>query len=310
MKLSKLLTIAAFIAGGFTATNALAAVPCPKWPATPTSTYPKNGHLYNCMPTPRNAAENTLQQTILNKVNAAVADYAANAADLNIRNVDIQVSYTAADSYAKNGALGTQNEPPSSATETGRSWVLPNKNPPILTNPTTSVWVFTVAQWNAISGNPKIPTTFNQDQLSGTVRHELGHQFDRIWAQKQKNGAGWNPTGTALVHNNQENNVWTQAFTRDVGKLQAPQITELEQNFPWMLNNPGTPQHSLKPNEFIAEEIIVQQGATPALTTWIRTNLPCSQWVITQMANSSTKAVPTPPEKDKCKPLTKWAPFP
>jgi hypothetical protein len=264
------------------------------------------------MPTPRNKAESNLQLDILNRVNAAVADYAANSADLNAKNVDIQVSYTAADAYLKNGALTVPGEPKSSSGETGRSWVLPNKNSPIMTNPTTSVWVFTVPQWNAVAGSPKIkiPTSYNITQLSGTVRHELGHQFDRILAQKQKNGAGWNPTASSLVHNNSENNVWTQAFTLDVGHLTTTAIAQLDQNFPWMLNNPGTPQHSLKPNEFIAEEILVQQGATPALTTWVRTNLPCSQWVITQMANSQSKAVPSSPEKNKCKPLTKWAPYP
>ncbi len=213
-----------------------AAVNCPKWP-NPTqtgSTYPLNGRIYNCMPTPRNGSEAQLQSEILNAVNSAIAGYNnKRTQDLEPRNIDIQVSYTAADSYAKNGVLSVPGEPPSGSTETGRSWTLPNRNPPVIANPTTSVWVYTVAQWNAVPGSPKIPTNFNSTQLGGTVRHELGHQFDRIWAQKQ----GYAPAASSTVDSNTTNTKWVSAFTIDANLLTTAEVAQIQTNWPWMMSN-------------------------------------------------------------------------
>lgn len=291
--------IGSFIA----ATPANAAVSCPKYPIPLQTTYPLNGHIYNCMPTPRNSAETTLQASILNNVNVAVAAFQAKRAnDLNPRNIDIQVSYTAADSYAANQGL-IVGEPPSQPGETGRSWVLPNHNPPIITNPTTTIFVFTVQQWNAVPGSPKIPTTFNSTQLTGTVHHELGHQFDRIWAQKQ----AYAPTASATVTNNTTNTKYISALTIDAGLLVQADIDQIKNNWPWMLDAAG----ALRRNEFFAEQVAINAngGATPALDIFINAKFRCSTWYVTQMFTAVNNAAPVNPPSSSgtiCNHVTTW----
>ncbi|GEM_PF-3471099 len=302
-----LLAIAGLAIVGFgsfvAATPANAALSCPKYPIPLQTTYPLNGHIYNCMPTPRNSAETQLQAQILNGVNAAVAAFQNKRTnDLNPRNIDIQVSYTAADSYAANQGL-ILGEPPSQAGETGRSWVLPNHNPPIITNPTTTIFVFTVSQWNAVPGNPKIPTSYNSTQLAGTVHHELGHQFDRIWAQKQ----GYAPSASAIVTNNTTNMKYISALTIDAGILSPTDFNHMKTTWPWMLDA----AFNYKPNEFFAEQIAINAngGATPALTMFINDKFRCSTWYVTQMYNAVNNAAPVSPPNPTgtiCNHVTTW----
>lgn len=79
-KLKSMLSIAALAIAGFAgslvATPAQANVNCPLWPTptVPGSAYALNGHIYDCMPVPRNSAESQFQIDVRNRVNSAISD--------------------------------------------------------------------------------------------------------------------------------------------------------------------------------------------------------------------------------------------
>jgi hypothetical protein len=140
--------------------SAFASVNCPKWPASLGKNYALNGHIFNCMPAPRNNAEKNLQKGILDYVNAAVASYHFDMKNkLNAKNVDIVVAYNMTFGMRKVAVIpGSGGERPIGVNESGRSWVFPNTNK-IITNPTTVVVPYTLAQWNKLRG--AIPISFS-----------------------------------------------------------------------------------------------------------------------------------------------------
>lgn len=277
---------------------ASAAVNCPKWPSPLGTNYALNGHIYNCMPTPRNGSESALQQQILNRVNAAVADFTGDMkTKFNAKNVDIVVSYNAVDGYAKaNVTPGSGGEPASSANESGRSWVLGNKNATIV-NPTSMIFVYTQTQWSALGG--AIPTSYNSTQVGGTLHHELGHQIDRVWAQYN----GWAPAATAIVVNNSTNANYGKAVNIDGQQLTAADITTIQNNYPRLLQNSTT----LNINELFAEEVasVNGGGANASEDSFISTKFRCSQWFVTTMKNTNG-VPPAAPNPGLCNNKTVW----
>lgn len=287
------------------AAPAQAAVSCPIYPSPVQTTWPKNGHIYNCMPTPRNSAETALQAQILNTA-AIGGNLNTNAkTKLNAKNVDIIVAYTAVDAFAKAGITpGVGGEKPIGAGESGRSWVFTNTNA-TLVNPTTAVFVYTQTQWNAIPGTPKIPTSYVGSQLTGTVHHELGHQLDRIWAQY----LGYTPTATAVITGTAASHFGV-AVNVDGAQLTPADITTIQNNYPRLLIDPPPASPVLNFNEIFAEQVAINAGggANSAEDTFINAKFRCSTWLVTQMyTNGGTPpASPPNPTGTICNHITSW----
>lgn len=291
--ISKMLGIAALaiagVAGSFTiATPAQAAVSCPVWPSPVQSSYPLNGHIYNCMPTPRNSAETTFQADVLNRINSGIANYKTDRTKLNTRNIDIVVTYDPVTAFARVGVTpGVGQENPIAPDESGRSFVFPNRSTTIQ-NPTTMVFVYTQMQYTALGTTiPSGFTAAQSTQLGGTVVHELGHQFDRIWSQQ----LGYAPTATSTITLNSNNANFNSAINLDGVRLTATDINDLRTKYPGLLvkpipNPPTNPTINI--NEIFAEAVAMNRGggANSAEDTFLRAKFTCAVWYVTQMVNS------------------------
>lgn len=297
MKLkSKLLSLAsmALLALGFASfsTPASATVQtCTKWPATPGTSYPLNGYLYQCFPAFRNVNEQTLQSQMMNAANAGVARLSSSERnDLQSHNVQIRVFYNGTDAFDTLAIpAGTGSEPALKPTESGRSWIAPIYG---LTVPTTTLFVFTQTQWTALNG--AIPTTYNATQLGGTAHHELGHQMDRIWAQR----LGYANFGTApaVITLNATNKNYGKAVNVDGARLSAQDVTTLQTLYPKFLTSTG----GLNFNEIFAEQFAMNTGGgsngpTGADDTFLRSRFPCSLWYVTQTHSGTTATNTSPP---------------
>lgn len=303
---STLLGLGIFAAtAAFIATPASAAVNCPKYPIPLQTSYPLNGHIYNCMPTPRNSAETQLQAQILNSVNAGVSKFFNKRTnDLNARNIDIVVAYTGADAFAKESFTPVPPEKQIGDNESGRSFVFPNQTA-VLTNPTSNIFVFTKNQWNAIPGNPKIPTSYSGAQVTGTTAHELGHQMDRIWAQK----LGYSPAASAVVTGTVASH-FGAAVNIDGAQLTQTDIDTISNNYPRLLVDPPPAAPVLNFNELFAEMIAIQAGGgvRQPEDDFIKAKFRCSLWVVTSMWNNdaNNNTPPANPTSGLCNGRTTW----
>lgn len=295
-KLKTIIALSAFtVLGLFSATSANANVACPTWPlpVNPTATYPQNGHLYNCMPTPRNQAEQTFQLDVLATLNRAVAGDFGNdkKVKLSAKLVDIVISYDRGTSETKSGLPVTPSG--TAPTETGRSFVLPNQNS-TLQHPTSILWVFTPAEW--VPGTiPSSLALLQEDRLSQTVKHELGHQIDRVWAQTPNN---YPPTSTATIVNNTNNKHFIQALQWDIDNLSQADRTTMatDPNLRYYVFS-TTPTFTTKNAEMYAEEfaITVKNFPVPAIDQWIFDHFKCSRQFLIAQSNANGVPPATPP---------------
>ena len=243
-------------------------------PGFPNPGYPvSTGNLYFCFPSTTIFTEQQLQLLAKNTVVGALSNWtSAVRAQLNAKHVDFYVFYNGFDAFQTLGI--SSPDPALKANETGRSWVLPNRTPS-LPNPTTSVFLFTVDQWNALQG--RTPTTGDlvQKQLSGTVVHESGHQMDRVWAQL----LNYTPTATALVTGNTSTggNNYQTAINWDGARLTAQDISDLKTKYPRLLVDPTVANPKLSFAEIFAESIANYTGGGASSTedTFITTRFPC-----------------------------------
>jgi hypothetical protein len=211
---------------------------------------------------------------MMNSVSSAVAQLSPDElTKLKNANVQIKVFYNGTDATQ---TLGENSSFPPKPTETGRSWVIPNANTANLSIATSSVWMFTLNQFNALNG--AIPTTFNSVQSGGTAHHELGHQMDRIWATQNALA----PTASALVTGNT-----TPGFG---------------QAFISALNFDGA--------RLTSTDIQTLTGQTGPLDTFIARSgkFPCAAWVVAQMHtnNGTMPAVPDTRTPGSCYGKTSW----
>jgi hypothetical protein len=227
---------------------------------------------------------------MMNAVNAAVASLAPDEkAKLKSRNIEIKVFYNGLD------ALQTLKEPstlPPRPTETGRTWVLPGNNTANLLIATTSIWIFSIDQFNDLNGT--IPTSFNVRQISGTTVHELGHQMDRIWAQYNK----LSPGDTAIMsYNSTKNPASAQAYAK------ALTWDSQQRSFDWNLAKrtrfyASMPNgaNGLKTNELFAEQFAIVNGggAVAAEDAFITQNFKCAASVIVYYHAHAGALRPTP----------------
>jgi hypothetical protein len=246
---------------------------------------------------------------MMNSVSSAVAQLSPDElTKLKNANVQIKVFYNGTDATQ---TLGENSSFPPKPTETGRSWVIPNANTANLSIATSSVWMFTLNQFNALNG--AIPTTFNSVQSGGTAHHELGHQMDRIWATQNALA----PTASALVTGNTTpgfGQAFISALNFDGARLTSTDIQTLTNQFPSYLDLTQNPP-LLRRNEFIAELFAVNVGGgatgqTGPLDTFIARSgkFPCAAWVVAQMHtnNGTMPAVPDTRTPGSCYGKTSW----
>lgn len=291
--LKTIIALSAFtVLGLFSATSANAAVACPTWPLplNTSATYPQNGRLYNCMPTPRNAAENTFQQDVLATLNSAVAGDLNNNTKLKLsaKLVDIVVAYDRGTVETKSGLPVTPSG--MKPTETGRSFVLRNQNA-TLQNPTTIVWVFTPVEW--VPGTiPSNLANLQEDRLRLTIHHELGHQMDRVWAQTPNN---YGPANATIVENS-NNNHFVQALQWDIDNLSPADRSTMNNDPNLRYFVYSTSPFTTKNAEMYAQEFAITVGnfPVPPIDQWIFDHFKCSrQFLIAQsIANGVPPATP------------------
>jgi len=301
--ISKLLGIGALAFAGFIAFSSQpvqAAVPCPTYPASPSQTanYALNGHIFNCMPSPRNVNEVSFQNAVLSRVNSAIADMTQDEKNkLSAKLVDIVVAYDRATAEVAAGLAVTPNG--TMINETGRSYVLTNTNATVL-HPTSLVWVYAPSQWNS-SVIPSSLSSALGSQLTGTIHHEYGHQLDRVWAQTN----GYSPSNATIV-NNTTNYTYSTAIFWDLQHLLQNDRDTMAQQFPQFVQS--TNPFTLKNNEIYAEEVaITNKGNLPTADTFIQQHFPCSrQFVITQAGPLNNGVPPAVPTSSFCYGNTHW----
>ncbi len=306
--ISKMLGIAALAIAGIAgsliaATPAQANVACVLWPlpTNPNANYALNGHIYDCMPAPRNINESTFQTDVRNRVNSAIADMTQDEKNkLNGKLVDIVIAYDRTTAESKAGLPVTPST--TAPTETGRTYVFQNAAPNIQ-HPTTLLWVFAPSQWNP-NVIPSNLTSAQGNQITGTVHHEYGHHMDRVWAQTPN---GFSPS-TARMTANTTNSNYQKALDWDVANM-----NQTDRNT--MISNPSlspyvksTSPFAIKENEMYAEQFAITVGGNiPTLDNWILTHFTCSrQFVITQAGAVNNGLPPAKPTASKCYGHTTW----
>jgi len=291
--LKTIIALSAFTVLGLFSASANAAVNCPTWPLplNPTATYPQNGHLYNCMPAPQNSAENTFQLDVLARINGATAgDFGSNKlTKLTAKSVDIVVTYDRSTAETKAGLSITA--PGTKPTEAGRTFIYPNLNP-TLVNPTTLIWVYFPNE--SVPASPSNLTSGRGNQLSETIKHELGHQMDRVWAQTPNN---YSPAATATTVNNSNNTHFIQALQWDIDNMSAADRNTMATNLDLNYFVYGTSPFTTKNLEMYAQEFAytVKNGLARPIDTWINVHFKCSRQFVIAQNNANGLAPATPP---------------
>lgn len=275
----------------FSSTSAQAAVQfcTPYVPGSgfPNPGYPvSTGNLYFCFPTPRSTGEGAMQLVATNAVVGAVTNWtSAVRAQLNAKHVDFFVFYNGADAF-QTLQIGSP-DPAVKASESGRSWVLPNRTS-LLPNPATAIFLFTTDQYTALNGRIPVQNDLNQTQLKGTTRHESAHHMDRVWAQL----LNYAPTATAIVTNNTTNTNFGKAINLDGARLTAADIQTLKTLYPRLLINPTAATPTIANNEVFAESIahFIGGGVRADEDTFIQAKFPCAYSYARNLysSNSST----------------------
>jgi hypothetical protein len=206
-----------------------------------------------------------MQTQIMNNVIAKTGSYgAANRTVMSNNHVDIRVFYNGTDAL---NTLQIQHAQGPQPTETGRSWAT-TAGQPHLTNPTTTIWIYTLNQWNALNG--ATPTSYDINQEDGTVHHELGHQVDQDWAQART------PPLTSSITNTPDP-LWNAAIGYDAANISVADRNYAASQWP-QLFVPGTTNWA--PSEDFAEEVATEVGGgvIAAEDQWIQQHMTCSYW--------------------------------
>lgn len=274
---------------------------CTQWPATPLTSYPRDGHLFKCFPAPRNSNEQTLQSQMMNSVSSAVARLTLDEqTKLKNANVQIRVFYNGTDATQ---TLGESPSLPPHLNESGRSWVLPGNNTANLPIATTSVWIFTLTEFNALNG--AIPTTFTASQSGGTTNHELGHQLDRVWAVQNNLAVA----ATALMSFNATSSpraaqAVAEAVLWDYSQPGFDWTTAKTTQF-YTVDSNG--HNAIKQNEVFAEFIAAFNGGgvLPAEDLFLGSNFKCTTNVMAYLQNHNG-AMLSAPDPQICYNHTAW----
>lgn len=269
--------------------------PCTQYvppPGTPNTGYPAfTGNLYFCFPASRNSNETNAQLLMRNNVAGAFSNITIPIrGNLQSRSINFYVFYNGNDAFDTLQVDTSHGEPPVKSNESGRSWVfLPPNNPTNKATPVTSIFVWTNDQYATLGLNTRSPTTGDiptaqQTQLSGTARHETGHQIDRVWAQ-QLNFA---PASSSLMVNNYTN--YATALGWDGAHLTQADLNTMSAQFPRLVDS----SQNLQRGEFFPELIAMFTGggALPAEDTFITSKFPCARWLVQQGLYSSTGLTP------------------
>ena len=288
-------------------------------PGFPNNGYPANtNNLYFCFPTAvAGTPEDQLQLLARNTVASALSGYTtAIRANMQSRNINYYIFYNGRDAF---DTLAVNIAPPEvdiKDNESGRSWIFPN-NTTNKTTPVVSAFIWTNTQYANLHLNTRTPTTGDlptaqQNQLSGTVRHESGHHLSRVWAQQ----LSVLPLASSTIDQNYVN--WGKALNMDGSRLSAQAVSDLETKYSRFAQiDPITHKATgLKGNEIFAELIAMYTGggAVPAEAPFLTTNFPCARWYTQQgffasnglTPNIGTPKPPTAPAPGACYGNTNW----
>jgi hypothetical protein len=241
------------------------------------SSYPGiDGHLFNCMPEPRNQLEKDMQIVVVHDVIASVGKYGPKNEDILGKGaVDIMVFYNGQDAFDTLGIETGAREPSIKPNESGRSWATVLGQPSLKT-PTTTVWIWTQTQWTALKG--KIPSMADVDanQLMGTTKHELGHQFDVQWAKVS------DPSWTSITMND---SIWRKALSCDAKIVTNATRESAMRKWPRLFTGVG----DYAQNEIFAELCAteVSGGVDPIEDLWLKMNLSCAYYYVQTLEQSN-----------------------
>jgi hypothetical protein len=267
---------------------------CVVYPSPLGTTYPKTGHLYNCMGTPRNGTEQTYQTNIMSSLSSTITTFKGDLAKLSAKNVDFYVFYDPLDAYIVKGIAAN---PPSS--QIALSYVDPPAGNPNLPNASSILYVYTQAEWQTIY--PAVPNAPKSIPFTGSADHELGHQMDRIWAQ----GLSYAPAATALISLNSTNQAYyLSALAWDYAAMSSADKATLWSTYPYLMVNSTT----INNYEMFAEQKANSPGVGRGGTTgksFLGLKLPCAQWVVNQLS-SNNGAFPAAPSSGQCHSHTTW----
>lgn len=257
------------------------------------------GNLFFCLPTPTPGAETNLQTVIKSSgANTFLNFTTITRTELQNKNVKFYIFYNGNDAIDTLKSMGLPASTPGpTATETGRSFTVPNG----LATPASAIFVYNLNQWNAMGGaTPTQSNGYNGTQYVGTIRHETGHEFDRIWFQDiPLTGGNGNLTGVDTR--------FIQALTWDVADMTAAEITAVT----------GTQYYNAsgaRREEIFAESIASKTGggAVPSDgTNLIRPIFKCTYWYVDSLYTSVAGSPPKPtrpaaPSPGACYGHTTW----
>lgn len=260
------------------------------------------GNLYFCLPAPQNSAETNLQTVIKSSSANVFPNFTSiSRTELQNKNVKWYIFYNGQDAIDTLKSMGlSASEPGPKPTETGRTFSVPSASG--LPAPTSAIFVYNTQQWNAMGG--AIPTQSNGysgTQLIGTIRHETGHEFDRIF------GLDIPLSGTGISITNTDTN-FAKAIAWDAADMTAADIAAVT----------GTQYYDtstgIKWNEVFAESIAskVGGGAKPSDgTNLIRPIFKCTYWYVDNLYTSVAGSPPKPtrpaaPSSTACYGHTTW----
>jgi len=236
------------------------------------SPYPGvDNHLFNCMPEPRNQEEKDLQTKVMHDVIACAGKYGPdNERLLEQARVDIMVFYNGRDALDTLGIKLGGAEVPAKPGETGRSWTS-LEGQPSLNNPTTSIWVWSLDQWNSLNGT--VPSSVNDEQVMGTTKYELGHQFDVLWAKVQ------NPSWRSITQNDL---TWIKAINCDARSIDIQTVESARAKWPRLF----------LPGKYAASEIFTELtamevgGVDLEEDEWLKRNFSCASYYVHNLEQS------------------------
>ena len=236
----------------------------PNDPGWPTQT----NNLYTCFPSPHNQAEASLQTDM--KLKAAGSPSNLDATSRSImanKGTNVYVFYNPQDAKDTLSLVNFST----STTISGFSYSYPSAQPGLNGRPTSLIFVFTASQWAAIPN--QTPTSYDVNQLMGTVHHELGHQMDARWTEITANApqltAGTNRTISANA------TLFIAQVTKDASAISATDRNNFHALYPGFFI-PGTTNWSI--SELTAEFFAIYSGGgTSNNADTILSNLfPCS----------------------------------
>lgn len=269
-------------------------VQCVVYPSPLGTSYPKTGHMYNCMGTPRNGPETTLQNNIMASLNGVITTYKGDLAKLSAKNVDFYVFYDPIDAYITKGLGGSP-----SATEIALSYLDPPVGNSSLPNASSILYVYNQTEWAALY--PTIPSSINSTRFSGSASHELGHQMDRIWAQ----GLGYAPVDTARISSNTTNQAYyLSALAWDYAAMSPTDQATLWTTYPYLMIDSTHIDDYQMFGEQKANSPGVGLGGTTG-KSFLAAKLTCSTWLVNQLS-SNNGAFPAAPLAAQCHNHTSW----